>query len=58
MTVTDPAYQARLADALLALSRMLAQGSAFVLACDHCAKAWRVGFRDLEAAWTRQERAS
>lgn len=55
--MTDAAYQARLADALLELSRMLAQGSAFVLACDHCAKAWRVGYRDLEAAWKAAERA-
>ncbi len=49
MTVTDAAYQARLMEALAALRRATAQGSPFTLACDNCAREWRVSFRDLEA---------
>jgi hypothetical protein len=53
--MTDLGYQRRLQDALDALRRAMSQGGTFERACDHAARAWRVSFRDLEAAYRARE---
>jgi hypothetical protein len=53
--MTDPAYEYRLQEALAAVRREIAQGRSLALACDDAARAWRVSFRDLEAAYRQTE---